>query len=85
MISFIKIVQLKHLPKDNDLMMCTIHFNASLILFADIDECALGDIDCEHMCTNTNGSYACLCESGYSLAVNGFSCISKKCMQLAMK
>ena len=31
---------------------------------------------CEHVCTNTDGSYVCSCNSGFFLAINGFSCTS---------
>ncbi|XP_067662288.1 hemicentin-1-like isoform X1 [Haliotis asinina] len=41
----------------------------------DIDECALGKHQCQHNCTNTNGSYRCRCPPGYRLGKDGFSCV----------
>lgn len=41
----------------------------------DIDECRDGSDDCDQNCINTAGSYICNCNSGYSLAVDGSSCI----------
>ena len=38
----------------------------------DIDECI--DSECEHVCNNTDGSYTCSCNSGYSLDSNGRNC-----------
>ena len=44
-------------------------------IFVDIDECA-GDIDdCDQICTNTNGSFQCSCNSGYSLSSDERSCL----------
>ena len=43
-------------------------------VFADINECANTSL-CEHTCINTNGSFNCLCDDGYSLADDGRTCI----------
>ena len=40
----------------------------------DIDECALGTDDCEHMCTNFMGGYYCSCRSGYKLNADMNTC-----------
>ena len=43
---------------------------------ADIDECAndtLNDCSPNANCTNTNGSYTCSCDTGYS--GDGFNCV----------
>ncbi|XP_064386521.1 uncharacterized protein LOC135335055 isoform X2 [Halichondria panicea] len=40
----------------------------------DIDECSGTDHDCDHICTNTPGSYTCTCNLGYELADNGRRC-----------
>lgn len=37
----------------------------------DIDECTLG-YPCDHICTNTIGSFECSCDEGYAL--NGTIC-----------
>ena len=41
---------------------------------SDIDECALGTDVCDQTCTDTLGSYACSCMTGYTLDANGRSC-----------
>ena len=46
-------------------------------MLADIDECAEGLDSCEQICMNTNGSYACSCQSCYYLGSDGFSCNGK--------
>ena len=43
----------------------------------DIDECAEGSDECEHMCMNTEGNYTCSCYESYLLADDGKSCTSK--------
>ena len=43
-------------------------------LFTDIDECADTSL-CGHTCINTNGSFNCLCDDGYSLADDGRTCM----------
>ena len=39
----------------------------------DINEC-LGDHNCNHTCSNTDGSYSCMCDRGYNLQADGRSC-----------
>ena len=41
---------------------------------SDINECADLSHRCEHGCTNTDGSYTCVCENGFELHSNGRSC-----------
>ena len=45
--------------------------------YSDIDECTTGAAACDAnaICTDTAGSYECVCRSGYS--GDGFSCTSK--------
>ena len=40
----------------------------------DINECAAGTHDCGQVCTNTDGSFTCSCNSGYTLDSNGKTC-----------
>ena len=42
----------------------------------DINECALhrGKGDCDHMCTNSAGSFKCSCHAGYVLSIDGLTC-----------
>jgi hypothetical protein len=40
----------------------------------DINECAVDNGGCHHICHNTAGSFECRCNSGYSLASDGRTC-----------
>ena len=40
----------------------------------DTNECIVNNGDCSQMCTNSNGSYACICNSGYLLALDNRTC-----------
>ena len=50
------------------------------MIILDINECneMIGGIvsngGCQHRCSNTNGTYFCSCNDGYSLAVDGRAC-----------
>jgi len=39
----------------------------------DVDECLRPGM-CQHSCRNTWGSFQCMCDDGYQLAVDGRSC-----------
>jgi len=43
-------------------------------LITDIDECAELNGECQHNCTNTNGSYSCSCNKGYKLSEDEHNC-----------
>ena len=43
----------------------------------DVNECAIANGQCTQTCTNTNGSYACSCDSDYVLATDNFGCAGK--------
>lgn len=36
-------------------------------LFADVIECDVNNGGCDHICSNTKGSYKCDCKPGYQL------------------
>ena len=40
----------------------------------DIDECSDGTDGCSQICTNTNGSFNCECETGFQLDKNRVTC-----------
>ncbi|CAH1271521.1 FCGBP [Branchiostoma lanceolatum] len=40
----------------------------------DVDECDTGNGGCDHTCSNTDGSYDCSCNTGYSLNADGHAC-----------
>ena len=40
----------------------------------DIDECSEGTNGCDQLCSNTIGSFECVCNVGYRLASDGFTC-----------
>ena len=39
-----------------------------ILLYIDVDECVTNPCDAEYgICINTNGSFACACDTGYTL------------------
>ncbi len=44
---------------------------------SDIDECFLSFNKCNHMCTNTPGSYTCSCQQGYTFDPDDLLCRGK--------
>ncbi|CAI8021725.1 Fibrillin-2 [Geodia barretti] len=40
-----------------------------------IDECGIEQDQCEHSCTDTEGSYNCTCGPGFTLAPDGLNCL----------
>lgn len=42
----------------------------------DINECANSSGGCEQKCTNTPGSFFCVCDEGFLLDVDGVSCLA---------
>ena len=40
----------------------------------DIDECLTNNGGCDHICTNTRGSYQCSCNTSYVLAADNMKC-----------
>ena len=48
-----------------------------LFLLIDINECSVGNGGCQQACVNTNGSYYCDCQSGYSLNADNATCSGK--------
>ena len=47
----------------------------SLISYSDVNECQTDNGGCGHVCSNTDGSFQCLCREGYTLALDGSTCI----------
>lgn len=43
----------------------------------DINECAVNNSGCDHLCENTNGSFVCSCDAGYALNSDGYQCHGK--------
>ena len=41
-----------------------------------VDECQINNGGCAHICTDTTQSFVCTCETGYTLDVDGRSCIA---------
>lgn len=44
------------------------------IRFADKDECAFNNGDCEHVCVNSYLSHSCHCRGGYTIASDNRNC-----------
>ena len=40
----------------------------------DINECATAKGGCDHDCVNMDGSYRCVCHTGYTLSSDGKTC-----------
>ena len=51
--------------------------NHDLLSIVDIDECNTNNGGCKDCCVNTNGSYYCTCDTGYSLDSNKHDCSGK--------
>ena len=51
------------------------YVNCSIFPVLDIDECKVGSSTCTQNCENTEGSYTCSCDVGYTLADDGTTCI----------
>ena len=41
----------------------------------DINECSTNNGGCQHMCTNSIGSYTCSCNTGFTLDIDNHGCI----------
>ena len=48
------------------------------IWYLDVDECAIANGGCEHVCINTNGSFYCDCHEGHALESDNRQCGGKK-------
>ena len=59
---------------NNDKDLTLITELLSFMMITDINECGTSNGGCEHTCTNTDGSYYCSCNSGYSLDGDGHAC-----------
>ncbi|KAG7283635.1 hypothetical protein CRUP_020408, partial [Coryphaenoides rupestris] len=40
-----------------------------------VDECSEASSRCEHVCTNTQGSFRCSCRPGYELHIDSHRCV----------
>lgn len=51
----------------------------SMLFFLDVDECASGNgMLCRNgQCVNTIGSFQCLCNEGYEVALDGRTCVGE--------
>ena len=56
-------------------MLIQIYYHAdSLFHFTDVIECATGIDECNQNCHNTDGSYSCSCDPGYTLYRDNLFC-----------
>ena len=49
----------------------------SYTLSSDIDECSERNGGCMSLCINSPGSFTCACEIGFTLQLDGRSCLGK--------
>ena len=49
-----------------------------ILIITDTEECKTHNGGCDHICTNTNGSYYCTCHNGYDLTIDNSSCNGMK-------
>ena len=54
------------------------YHNPIIAKYTDINECQTNNGGCEQICNNTDGSFECSCNQGYSLSSDGTNCIGKQ-------
>ena len=59
------------------LVLTLIRDYSSILCSLDIDECSTNKGNCSQICTNTDGSYVCSCQSGYLLGADRKTCNGK--------
>ena len=50
------------------------YLSSLICTFLDVDECAIANGGCEHVCINTDGSFYCDCRDGHMLESNNRTC-----------
>ena len=61
--------------RDNTVAMsATVRSNTASFHAGDVNECLVNNGGCQQICTNTDGSFMCSCNTGYVLAGNGLGC-----------
>lgn len=48
--------------------VCPRGYKAANDICVDVDECAARPPPCEQLCRNTEGSYECMCRTGYEVS-----------------
>ena len=51
------------------------HIYVDLYSYTDLNECSTSNGGCGQICTNSFGSFQCSCNSGFSLAADGRTCV----------
>ena len=59
--------------------LCVVLLEESMVenlspIFSDIKECEQDNGGCDHICTESEGSFQCSCRSGFNLESDGRSC-----------
>ena len=47
------------------------------LVLTDLNECAIDNGNCDHKCTDNDGSYECSCNDGYQLHTDERLCLGK--------
>lgn len=60
-------------------MQLNVHYHMTIVKnkcfhCIDLNECSIGTSGCSQLCSNTNGSYLCSCNTGYKLASDNYTC-----------
>ena len=63
------------------IILCAYHYPHSDTNVA-IDECSSNNGGCDHICTDTAGSFECSCNTGYALTADGLTCMDTDECQL---
>ena len=61
--------------------------NSSSVVSLDIDECRTDNGGCDDSCINTQGSFLCFCDVGFSLSADRLTCqgrVSNKLLHVCM-
>jgi len=67
-------------------LWCLAYVNRCLLLwcFLDVNECLDNEGSCQHVCVNSEGSFHCGCNMGYTLNKDGQTCNKCECTKILL-